>query len=227
LQVSEGTLIRTEQEVAELSLDPDGSAGQPVVVINSRRIQGTWTDGEGVLVTVQDPPVLYSSDPNSLGSGTDSDSIVGRPRRAEDQLVTTVNAIDSSDFPTDSASLGVALNALLDMNQQRPSQVQIFQLAEVLNTPSQLLSPSFRAALLEVLGALDVEQDWNADGTMSLTMGYTDSDFGSVAQTLTFDPNGYLVRSSIVTIDGLPQYGVPALSEIRVMIQSPPEIVNR
>lgn len=223
---SDGAVIRTEQTISELSLDPDGSGGRPVAMINRRRIEGTWTEGKGVLVTVQDPPTLYGSDPTSTSKGPDLEFAAGASLPVEEQRTTTVDTLDTSALPTDPDFLEVALNALLDTNQQQPKHAQLFQLAETLNTPSQVASHAFRSALLEVLGALDVEKIWHADGTMSLSMVYADTSLGPVAQTLTFDPNGYLVRSSIVTIEGLPLYGVPALSEIRVMTQNPPEIAE-
>ncbi|GMQ97862.1 MAG: hypothetical protein BMS9Abin17_0365 [Acidimicrobiia bacterium] len=214
-QLPDGAVIRTEQTITELSLDSDGPAEAPVAMISRKRIEGTWMEGRGVLVTVEGPPTPY---------GSDLDVVAGGRQRGKEERVTTASTLDMLALPIGRVPLEVAFDELLDSNQQQPRDVQLFQLVETLNKPSQVLSPAFRAAVLDILGRLDLNQSWYPNGTMSLTMTYFDIAFGEVAQTLTFDSNGYLIRSSTVTIGGLPQYGVPSLAELRVVAQSPPAI---
>lgn len=189
----------------------------------------SWQQGEFLLnrITVG-TPIFFdpSTEENYYQSGFDELDRVGETYDVpQDGFVDPEN---TSLWSTDPAELRDQLEAAAESSHASSSlDRRIIDVAEDLLRPAVLAPPQLRAALIEVIAGLNVDVDRIPDGNVLASVEYDDEFYGTVAYTLTFNPDGYLVKSTEVTLSGSVDGSIPPNTTYVEVELAPPLFVDQ
>ncbi len=117
--------------------------------------------------------------------------------------------------------LATAIDPVLD------EDIRTLRLVQELMDPRLNAPPALRAALIEIVGGLDVETTELADGSVQVAVEYEHPGIGSFLQELEFDSAGYLRVSRLIAIELEPALpGVPRRTVVDEALWSRPSVVG-
>jgi len=218
--------VASEQLVSADAAAPVGDEYTYVQFLLPSSIEAWWQGDTVRLETTVGRPVFFDSESEEFyySNGLDVADSVGETR--VDVFEGVANQIDPQAWSTDPDELALQMRrAAEDDPAEVPVEVKMLELAEELLAPHLLATPALRAALMDVLGTLGLDQTQLEDGRVAASVTYERIGFGTVTTELVFDGRGYLVERSSVTITGDERSGLPPGTVYNLLTQSPPAIV--
>lgn len=190
------------------------------------RVEAWWQDDTVQLETTVDAPIFFDSEMESFYYANDLDKadFVGQTRT--DVFSGVSNQIDPEEWSDNPDDLATQLQESAEQDRaDLPLEVRILELADQLLTPHRLASPTLRAAVLEVLATLDLDEMRLDGGRVSASITYDRRGFGTVTTEYVFDDQGYLIERRTTTLTGDDQGLIPAGTVFDSLTQTPPIIV--
>lgn len=136
------------------------------------------------------------------------------------------NRIDPDEWSTDPDTLSAQIRDAAETDTpELPRQAAMLRIAERLLNPLDNPPPPLRAAILDVLSELDLDQERLDNGHVTVSVTYDDSGFGTVRERLTFDNAGYLTEVELTTLTGANDTALPPGTVFQRLTQTPPHIV--
>ncbi len=119
------------------------------------------------------------------------------------------------------AELATAIDPVLD------EDIRTLRLVQELMDPRLNAPPALRAALIEIVGGLDLETAELADGSVLVAVEYEHPGIGSFLQEMEFDTAGYLRVSRLIAVEFEPPLpGVPLRTVVDQAVWSRPSVVD-
>lgn len=190
-------------------------------------VEAWWQTDTVQLTTTVGEPVFFDPAVEAAyyAAGLDTGDQVGQTRT--ETFTGVSNQLDPTRWSTDPEILTEQLQQAAENNPRSlPIEVEILELAYQLLEPQLLAPPQLRAAIIEVIASLDLEQTRLPDGQVTAAITYQRPAFGTVTLTLTFDPAGHLIKREAVTTTGLAAAEIPPDTTYELVEQTPPAIVN-
>ena len=196
-----GAYVYARSDSLTIAFDPPPD-GPGVFYLLPETIEA-WVQGDALLETrlVTAPQFFSAADEEKYYTfGADVTDRVG-------EVVTTPvtgiqNQFDIAKLSTDTDELLEQIYAELgqDPDWSPADEARTFDFVGQLMDPRLNPPPMLRAALIEVIGLLDVTTEMQPDGGVVASLEYDDAAIGRVLDTLGFDAAGYLVvyRSSVL-----------------------------
>jgi hypothetical protein len=197
-----------------------------VVLLLPSRVEAWWQGDSVESETTVARPIFFDQESEDFfySHGLDASYFVGETRR--DVLSGIENQADPDSWSTDPKQLADQMRQeVADDPEGVPEEVKMLNLADELLAPQLLASPSLRAAILDVVSTLNIEDRALDDGRISASITYELHAYGTVTTEWIFDANGYLVERRSTTITGSELTGLPPDTVYDSLTQTPPVIV--
>lgn len=218
--------VSSEQVVfGDNAADVDGEVIYVHLLLPSR-IEAWWQGDTVEIETTVGRPIFFDQQSEDFYYAHDLDAsdFVGETRT--DVFTGIENQVDPSEWSTDPEQLAVEMRAdIADDPEELPDDVKMLYLADQLLAPQLLAPPALRAAILDVVSTLDIEDRALDGGRISAAVTYELPWFGTVTSEWIFDGNGYLVGRRSTTITGEELSELPPDTVYDMLTQTPPVMV--
>ena len=187
----------------------------------------TWTQGDTQqLETTVGDPVFFDAETEQFyyENGLDAADQVGVTRLDAITGIDNLPVLDEWSTSPDVLADQLRMAAEADP-APLPMDVRIIEAIMELLIPELVASPELRAATIEVLADLDLDQQSIDSGGVAASITYEDPGFGTVTLTVSFDGAGHLIGVEKTTLSGSDPAGLPANTTFERMTQTPPTIV--
>jgi hypothetical protein len=192
-----------------------------------QRIETWWQDGTEQTTTTVGRPIFFSPEDEATyyDNGLDKNDAVGESRTLT--LTGIVNEAGETDWSTDPDRLRIQMRDAAEADHfQAPLDVRTVDLAAEILDPRLVAPPALRAAVLDVLATLDLDQRQLDGGGVSASVTYEDHYYGTAILELIFDGEGHLVGRRETTTTGSIDGVVPPGTTTTDITYSPPAIVS-
>lgn len=190
------------------------------------RIEAWWQGDTAEIETTVDQPIFFDSRSEDFYYAHDLDAtdFVGETRT---NVFTGIeNQADPSAWSTDPDQLVVQMREdVANDPEDLPDDVKMLYLADELLAPQLLAPPALRAAILDVVSTLDIDDRELGDGRISASIDYELPGLGSVTTEWVFDSSGYLIERRSTSLTGDEESGIPPDTLYDLLTQAPPVIV--
>ncbi len=208
-ELPDGAYHYTRSEQATLNRFPADILGiggtEFALVLPETRETWIAQDGSTLLRITVGQPHFFDPTAAETFRGSDLSQQLGIGTTATASYPPSPDYVDPQSIPTDLDQLNAWIR--LETGDPQPSPAQI------LDTATQLLTetgapPELRAAVLRVLARTDGLQV--QPGTLTYAIEITAlTETGNLERTVLIDHNGHLQSTRLVTLDGIPDIGVP------------------
>jgi len=185
-----------------------------------------WRGDTAEVVTTVGRPIFFDQETEDFyySRGLDAADFVGETRT--DLFTGMSNQADPSAWSTNPEQLAQQMREDVASDpEDLPDDVKMLYLADELLAPQLLASPDLRAALLDVVSTLDIEDRGLEGGRISASITYETYAYGTVTSEWVFDSDGYLVERRSTTLTGDVLTGLPPNTVFDWMQQAPPAVV--
>lgn len=215
--------VATEQLVLGDAATQVGDEWVYMQLLVPSRIEAWWQGDTVQLETTVDRPIFFDPEMEDIyyAGGLDEFDFVGETRV---QFLTDItNQLDLGEWSVDPERLADQMRQAAEEDPgELPTEVRMIELAEQLLYPQYVAPPALRAAILDVLATIDLEQVRGDDGRVAASITYEDPGLGTVTKTLTFDADGYLVAREVTAVRS---ELLPSGTVFNRLVRTPPIIV--
>jgi len=206
-----GSFVYVHAENTDLtSSQVDGQGAQLFYLLPTT--EDLWVQGatEQRITTVGPPVFFDTADEAAYYAGNlDVQDEVGETRT--ERLGDIQNIPDLTEWSEQTSTLRrqIATELAEEAEPDLGDDIRVVLRVERLMHPRLNAAPDLRAALIEIVGSLDVETMQLADGWVLVRLEYEDAALGTVAEELEFDRAGYLRTRRSIALDPSPNWPVP------------------
>jgi len=227
-ELPDGAYLYTESGGLVLggSTVPEGYEFEDVVYLISLQTESWIQGGFQLLRTTLDDPVFFDEKAERVFYEAGLAEIAGFGESVETAHDGFAPPADPAQWSADVDTLRSQLEAEAELAQNGlPLEQRILDVAFDLLLPESQASPTQRATVIEAVASLDVETAKLVDGNVTVSVSYRDEYYGSVVEIWTLDEAGYLVGTTLVTLDGSSDGAIPAGTAFTDITWSVPAIV--
>jgi hypothetical protein len=218
--------VESEQLVSADAAAPVGDEWVYVDLLIPSHIEAWWQGDTVRLETTVGRPVFFDQEMEDFYYAHELDAADSVGETRVDVLAGIANEANPAAWSTDPDQLAAQMREAADADPaELPFEVKMLEVADELLAPQLLASPALRAALLDVLATLDIDDQALSDGRILASVTYQRHGFGTVTSDWIFDGSGYLVERRSTTIDGDESGVWPAGTVFDSLAQSPPTLV--
>lgn len=206
-----GTYVYARTESLTLAHDPP-PYGPGIYYLMAETID-VWAQGDSELETrlVNRPRFFSATDEDSYyASGRDEIDRVGESITTP--LTGIRNPVDINGLATDTRRLREQIYAELgkDPDWTVEDEARTFVFVAQLMNPRLNAPSKLRAALIEIVGSLDVTSVREPNGDVTVSLQHEDEGVGAVLEQLEFDSAGYLIAYRTTVLETAPGVEAPA-----------------
>ncbi|MGA9598569.1 MAG: hypothetical protein WBV06_20605 [Acidimicrobiia bacterium] len=181
-------------------------------------VESKTSVGEPIFFSPEDKATYYDN-------GVDQIDAVGQTRTQT--LTGVADWVGETDWSIDPDQLAIQMREAAEADHgEQPIDVKMMNLAARILDPKLVAPPALRAAVLDVLGTLDLDQARLDGGRVSASTTYEDRYYGTVTMELVFDGDGYLVSRQETTTTGDREGSIPPGTSYATITYSPPVSVS-
>lgn len=227
-QLPAGSFVYSHAETTVLGSSQIEGRGEQLFYLLPT-MQHLWVQGatEQRTTTVGTPTFFDAADEAAYyAGGIDVQDGVGETRT--DRLGDIQNVPDITRWSDDTAKLRdqIATELAKEPEPVLDDDIRLILLVEELMHPRLNAPPNLRAALIEIVGSMDVDTTELADGWVLVRLEYDDPALGAVAQELEFDGAGYLRARRSIALEPGSIWPIPPGTTIAQSTWSRPYVVD-
>jgi len=209
----------------------EGSLGDELVRVDyliPSTTESWWQDGTVRNETTVGRPTFFDPEDEAFyyDHGLDKSDFVGETRT--ETLTGIKSRIDPEEWSTIPEQLAVEMRQAAEADpSEEPIDAKMMGVAYRLLNPRVFASPMLRAAVIDVLATLDVDQQRLDGGRVSASLTYDRRYFGTIRLEFVFDGEGYLVERSSTAISGDEEGILSPGTVYEIITQTPPVVVPK